>query len=59
MVRLLSSCVKASEPTASATSTAPDATAFAATWNAVDAEAHAFSTFKIATPLNPYPWNAA
>ena len=53
MVRRLSGLVSFSAPTATATPAAPVSTAMHATWSAVDAEAHAFSTFMIGMPPNP------
>src|SRR5215217_4367796 len=54
----LSSCVSFSAPTASATSTDPEATADTARWKAVDADAQAFSTLTKGTPSRPV-WRSA
>ena len=54
----LSSWVSFSEPTARATSTEPEPTAMHARWNAVDAEAHAFSTLTMGMPSRPV-WRSA
>ncbi len=56
--RCLSSWVSFSEPTARATSTAPDPTAMQARWNAVDADAQAFSTLTMGMPSRPV-WRSA
>ena len=53
MVRRLSGLVSFSAPTATTTSAVPVATAMHATCSAVDADAHAFSTFMMGMPPNP------
>lgn len=57
--RSLSACTSFSAPTATATSTSPEATASHARWNALEPDAQAFSTFITGSPKRPVCRSAA